>query len=182
MQLLSLRDLLLHELKELRYVEECLLEALPQMSTAANNEELTTAFSDHLVETREQLTRLDEIDALMGQAGVGAAVDEPMDVVTQDSVIDRLIQDGQKIIQSSGDPTVKDAALIAAGQKVEHYEIALYGCAVAHARALDLGEVQSLLEDTLSEEEDADSKLSFLAEGNLFVQGINEEAGEETNS
>lgn len=180
MKLLSLRDLLSHELLELRHVEERLLEALPLMSAAAANEELRTAFTDHLIETREHLSRLDEVQELLNQDGMVATMVQAVKKATKsDSVIDALIRDGEMVINCSGETSVKDAALIAAGQKVEHYEIALYGCAVAHSRALGLGDVQSLLEDTLREEEDADSKLNFLAEGNLFVKGINEEAEED---
>jgi ferritin-like metal-binding protein YciE len=87
-----------------------------------------------------------------------------------------LVEEGEEIIRSTGDPTVKDAALIAAAQRVEHYEMAGYGTVRTYANELGLDEAADLLQDTLDEEGDADKKLTKLAEGGLFKKGINDAA------
>src|SRR5215213_4129457 len=119
MELQSLKDVLTHELQDLHDAETQLVDALPKMAQAASNQELRGAFENHLTETRDHVRRLEE---LFGQLGISASGETC-------EGMKGLIKEGQKTIAAQGDPTVKDAALISAAQRVEHYEIAAYGTA-----------------------------------------------------
>jgi ferritin-like metal-binding protein YciE len=171
MALTSLNNLLLHELRDLYSAETQLVEALPKMAQAASHEDLKTAFNDHLAETRDQIDRLDHIFSHMGEQAEGEHC----------NAMEGLIKEGEEIIQESGEAHVKDAALIAAAQRVEHYEMAGYGAAHTYAKELGHRNVASLLNDTLSEEKAADKKLNKLATGGWLSSGINKEAREETS-
>lgn len=166
MQLQSLNDVLQHELQDLHDAEQQLLEALPKMAQAASNDELRQAFEHHLEETRDHVRRLDEI---FGQLGISAS-GEPCEGMRG------LIREGEKTIGAQGDPAAKDAAIIAAAQRVEHYEIAAYGSARTLADELDLDDTQDLLDQTLDEEANADKLLTKLATGGMLKTGINERA------
>lgn len=166
MSLNSLYALFLHELRDLYSAEHQLLKALPQMAQAATHAELKQAFTDHLDETRNQVGRLDRIFTLLGEHASGEHCD----------AMEGLIKEGEGLIKKDGDANVKDAALIAAAQRVEHYEIAGYGSAHTYAKLLDLDDVADLLQETLDEEGDANKKLNKIATGGLFGEGINEEA------
>jgi ferritin-like metal-binding protein YciE len=162
----SLQDLLIHELRDLHSAETQLTEALPKMERAASHDELKTAFKDHLEETRRQVERLDRaLSHLSVNAGNETC-----------EAMKGLIEEGSSIIEAQGDATVKDAALIGAAQRVEHYEIAAYGTAKTYADLLGHGEVKSLLDETLDEEAAADKKLNKLATGGWLSRGINREA------
>jgi ferritin-like metal-binding protein YciE len=165
MQLQTLQDLFQHELADLYSAETQLVAALPKLAQAASNDELRTAFEHHLDETRDHVRRLEEI-----RAQIGGSISEECEGMRG------LIQEGEEIIQGSGDPAVKDAALISAAQRVEHYEIAAYGTARTLADELDLGDAKDVLDQTLDEESNADKLLTKIATGGMLKTGINEQA------
>ena len=161
MALDSLHSLFLDELKDIYHAEKQLVRALPKMAKAASSPELQRAFSHHLKETQGQVQRLERVFKDLGQTPrakkcVGMA---------------GLVEEGEKIMEEEGEPAVIDAALIAAAQRVEHYEIAAYGCLRTYAQLLGLTVAEQLLQQNLSEEEAADQKLTALGEG-----GINQAA------
>ena len=166
MSLNSLNALFLHEIRDLYSAEHQLLKALPKMIAAASHAELKQAFSDHLEETKNHIGRLDRIFNSLGENSGGEHC----------NAMEGLIKEGEGLIEEDGNPTVKDAALIAAAQRVEHYEMAGYGAAHTYAELLDYDDAADLLQDTLDEEGDANKKLTKLATGGLFGEGINQEA------
>jgi ferritin-like metal-binding protein YciE len=149
----SLRELLIEELSDLYSAEKQLVAALPKMAKAANSENLRAAFESHLEETKDQVERLDQIFEQMGEKPKRKKC----------KAMEGLIEEGSEIISEDGVPEVKDAALIGAAQRVEHYEIAGYGTARSLAESLSLLEVVDLLQQTLDEEGEADKKLNDLA-------------------
>ena len=166
MSLMTYNDLLKEQIKDLFSAETQLLSALPKMVAAANNPDLKKAFSDHLEETRTHVSRLEK---------AGVELGFPLSGVTCNAM-KGLIEEAEELIQTPGTADVKDAALIAAAQRVEHYEIAAYGTICQLLDLTDADESKSLLHDTLEEEKDADSKLTKLATGKLFSSGINKDA------
>lgn len=154
MDLDNLENVLVLQLRDLLSAEEQLIEALPKMADAARAPELKSAFQTHLMETRQQKNRLQQAFRLLGKKAESETCD----------AMNGLIAEGQEIIGLDGDPDAKDAALIAAAQRVEHYEIAGYGCARAFARRLGHHEVAALLQETLEEEANADKILTHVAE------------------
>ena len=150
----NLDDLLLDQLRDLYDAENRLISALPKMAEAAHAPGLKQAFRDHLRETEGQKRRLEKAFRELGQEAKRESCE----------AMQGLIAEGQEMIELEGDPEVKDAGLIAAAQRVEHYEIAGYGCARAFARRLGHEVVARLLQETLSEEAAADAKLTHLAE------------------
>lgn len=169
MPISTLRELWYEELRDLYSAEVQILEALPTMISNASNEELSEALSDHLDETREHKNRLEEIARshdfkIEGHVCKG---------------IKGILMEGTELVNKVTDMDTKDAAIIAAAQRVEHYEIAAYGVALAFARELDENDAADLLDDTLQEEGAADSTLNQVATGGLFSGGINEEANPE---
>jgi ferritin-like metal-binding protein YciE len=149
----SMEDLFLHELKDLLSAERQMTKALPKLAKAAHSPKLKEAFEGHLAETEEHVVRLEQILSGMGVA-VRAEKCEAMQ---------GLIKEGDETVKLDGDPAVKDAALIAAAQRVEHYEIASYGCARTYAEQLGKLEFSGMLQQTLDEEKAADEKLTELA-------------------
>ena len=166
MQLNNLQDVLSEQLADLYSAETQLVQALPKMAKAAHSEELREAFEHHLEETRGHVRRLDDV---YGQVAL-ARIEEVCEAMQG------LIKEGEEVIAASGDSAALDAALIAAAQRVEHYEIAAYGSARAIAEELGYKDAKSLLDETLQEEGKADKLLSKLAEGGLGKGGINQEA------
>jgi len=166
MQLTSLQDVFMEQLEDLYSAETQLVRALPQMAGAASHDELREAFEHHLGETQDHVRRLDEIFGQLG-AKSGTETCEGMQ---------GLIREGEKIVQATGDPAAKDAALIAAAQRVEHYEIAAYGTARTLADMLDFDDAKDLLDQTLDEEANADKLLTKIATGGWLRTGINEKA------
>jgi ferritin-like metal-binding protein YciE len=162
MKIKSFEDLFHHELKDLYSAEKQLTKALPKMAKAATNADLKEAFESHLQETEGQLERLEKI---LGQLGVSTAR------VEKCKAMEGLIEEGKEILEEDLDPQLLDAALICAAQRVEHYEIAGYGCARTFAQMLGHDDIVELLQATLDEEGNADKKLTEIAES--FV---NEEA------
>jgi ferritin-like metal-binding protein YciE len=150
----GLRELFINELRELYDGEKQIVSALPKMAKAANSKALKAAFKQHLKETQEQVDRLEEIFDSIGEPPSG-----------RDSLaVEALVKQGQKAIAESGDGDARDAALITAAQKVEHYEIAGYGAVRTYAGLLGEREWARLLEETLDEEKAADKKLNAVSE------------------
>jgi ferritin-like metal-binding protein YciE len=166
-KLSSLDDLLVHELQDIYNAEGQILKALPKMAKAATNPELKTAFEEHRVQTEGHLRRLEEVFKLLGLPAKGKKCDG----------MAGLIEEGKKTMEQDADPAVLDAALIAAAQKVEHYEIASYGCVSTYAEMLGHDQVHELLGQNLDEEETTDQRLTALAE-----TVINPEAEEDFES
>lgn len=156
-KLLSLKDLLVYELRDLYSGESQLIEALPKMEEAAHHPSLKKAFHQHLEETRAQRERLVEIGRIMDVDMKGEKCE----------AMAGLIKEGSEIIKSKSTPEVKDAGLIGAAQRVEHYEIAGYGTANNFARQLGLTEVTNLLSQTEEEEKKTDDLLNRLAKDEI---------------
>jgi ferritin-like metal-binding protein YciE len=161
MSLNSLESLFIEELRDIYNGEKQILRALPKMAKAAESAELSQAFTKHLKETQGHVQRLEKILRELGQAIRGKQCKGMMG----------LLEEGKEKLEEDGEAAVLDAALIASAQKVEHYEIAAYGCLRTYAQLLGYDQVAKLLEQTLAEEEAADKKLTQLGEG-----GINEAA------
>lgn len=153
----TLQDLFLHEIQDLYDAEIRLTDALPKMAEAASSPELKSAFHHHLMETKEHVSRLERIFRQMGEDAERETC----------QAIKGLLSEGEEVIDSKGDEAVRDAALIAAAQRVEHYEIAGYGTAKAFAQRLGLQGVPELLNQTLQEEGKADKLLTSIAEGSV---------------
>lgn len=160
MKLESLHELLVHELRDLYSAENQLLKALPEMAEAASFPQLKSAFQTHLQETEKQVQRLTQVFKELEESPKGETC----------MGMEGLIEEGKKIIEEDADPSVRDAGLIVAAQKVEHYEIASYGSACVFAETLGLDNVKQILKQTLAEEEATDKKLSQLAEGVINVE------------
>lgn len=157
MTLDNLDKLLEKQLQDLYSAERQLISALPKMANAAASSTLKNAFRSHLAETRQHKTRLERAFRMLGKK----AKDEKCDAMKG------LIAEGEEVMSAGGDDDVKDAALIAAAQRVEHYEIAGYGCVRAFAQRLNRSDVAKLLEQTLKEEGAADKKLTQIAERSI---------------
>lgn len=156
----SLEDLFCDQIQDLYDAEQRLTKALPKMAGAAESPQLQKAFEQHLRETENQINRLERVFALLNK-DVESKTCEAMK---------GLIAEGDEVIQAKGDPDVKDAALIAAAQRVEHYEMAGYGTARTFAQRLGLQEAAQLLQETLNEEGATDHKLTELAEQAINVK------------
>jgi ferritin-like metal-binding protein YciE len=161
MSLDSLEKLFIEELRDIYNAEKQLTRALPRMAKAAESNELRDAFTLHTRETEGQIQRLERVFREVGQAVRGKKC----------KGMEGLIEEGKEKMEEEGEPEVLDAALIASAQKVEHYEIAAYGCLRTYAELLGYTEAAQLLQQNLEEEEATDKKLNQLAEG-----GINEQA------
>ena len=161
MKLESLKDLYLEQLKDLYSAETQLIQALPDMARAATSPDLKSAFNDHLRQTEEHVRRLERIFQDLQQDPKGHTCEG----------MKGLVKEGQEMIKMRGEASVLDAGLIAAAQRVEHYEIAGYGTVRTYAELLGKDDHVSLLERTLQEEEQTDELLTELAESH-----VNEEA------
>ena len=155
----NLRDLLIHELQDTYHAEKQLLKALPKMAKAATSGELKEAFESHLRETDEQVNRL---------AQVFDSLDEPVKEEKCEGMAG-IIEEGNELLKEEAADAVKDAGLIASAQKAEHYEIASYGCLCAWAELLGERDALELLRQNLAEEEEANEKLTDLAERSINV-------------
>ncbi len=156
----NLRDLLVDELRDLHHAENQLVKALPKMAKAASNEELREGFDEHLEQTKEHVDRLERCFKMLGLTAKGKTC----------PAMKGLVEEGEEAIDTDGPDAIRDANLIGAAQRVEHYEIAAYGTARAFAETLGETKIADLLQDTLDEEGETDKKLTALAEQ------INEEA------
>jgi ferritin-like metal-binding protein YciE len=162
----SLNDVLQEQLEDLHSAETQLIQALPKMAQAAHNDELKQAIEHHLEETRGHVKRVE--DAL-GELGISMPTEEC-------KAMKGLIAEGEELIQKDGDPTAKDAALIGAAQRVEHYEIAAYGTARQLADDCGYDSIKDLMDQTLDEESQADKLLTKIATGGMFKAGVNQQA------
>jgi ferritin-like metal-binding protein YciE len=159
-KLASLDDLLVHELQDIYNAEGQILKALPKMAKAATNPDLKAAFEEHRAQTEGQVQRLEQVFKLLGQPVKGKKCDG----------MAGLIEEGKKMLEADAEPEVLDAALIAAAQKVEHYEIASYGCLCTYAEMLGHDEAHELLGQNLDEEETTDERLTALAESVINIE------------
>ena len=162
MKLKTLHDLYVDQLKDLFSAENQLLKALPKMAKAATSPELSAAFTEHLAETKIQIERLETIFSELEFSPKGKAC----------KAMAGLLEEGAEAISDDADPSVRDAALIAAAQRVEHYEMAGYGCVRTFARLLGYEDSAQLLQTTLDEECSADKKLTELAESIINVEAV----------
>jgi ferritin-like metal-binding protein YciE len=165
----GLRELFVNELKDIYWAEKALTKAIPKMIKNASSEELVQALTDHLEVTEEQVKRAEQVFETMGLK-VQAKKCEAMD---------GLIKEAQEIMQETEKGVVRDAGIISAAQKVEHYEIATYGTLCAFAKTLGEEEVVELLEETLNEEKEADTTLTQIAESSINTQAKDEDEEEE---
>ena len=154
MKLQTLEDLFLHELKDLYSAENQLVKALPEMAQAATNPELKAGFEEHLEQTKGHVERLTKIGEQLGKRLTGHTC----------KAMEGLVEEGAELIDEDAEESVRDAGLIGAAQRVEHYEIAGYGTARALATRLGHDDFAELLEETLNEEKETDAKLTELAE------------------
>ena len=154
MPLNNLQDLYIDELKDLYSAEHQLLKALPKMAKAASSPELKNAFNTHLQQTRRQVERLDRIFRNLGKTPRGKKC----------IGMQGLIEEGSELLKEKAEPAVKDAGLISAAQRVEHYEMAGYGSVRTYAHMLGFDDAARALQETLDEEGDTDHKLTQLAE------------------
>ncbi|PKP47234.1 MAG: hypothetical protein CVT94_12110 [Bacteroidetes bacterium HGW-Bacteroidetes-11] len=152
-------------LKDIYWAENALLKAIPKMIKNVTSEELNDALTMHLEETKEQITRLEKVFALINVKAQGEKCD----------AMEGLIEEASEIMETYEEGSMRDAGIIAAAQKAEHYEIATYGTLRQFAETLLLTEVENLLAATLQEEKEADLKLSAVA-----MNAVNVEAAEQT--
>jgi ferritin-like metal-binding protein YciE len=149
----KLEDLFLMTLKDIYHGEKQILKALPKMAKHAESRELKATLEHHLQETEGQVERLDRVFKLMDKPARGEACE----------AIEGLIEEGEEVMEKAKDAAVCDAGMIAAGQAIEHYEIARYGTLIAWAKQLGMIEAAKLLEQTLEQEKKADKKLTDIA-------------------
>jgi ferritin-like metal-binding protein YciE len=160
MKLETLRDLYVEQLHDLYSAETQIVEALPKMAKAASNKQLQGAFQDHLGQTKEHVQRLETIFKQLGDKPKGEKC----------KGMEGLLKEGEEMIKMKGDPAAIDAGLIAAAQRVEHYEMAGYGCVRTYAQLLGDQQSMTLLQRTLDEEGMADKKLTALAENVINLE------------
>lgn len=158
----SLEDLFVNQLEDLYDAEHRIIRVLPKMSEAAQNSQLKQVFDKHLAETRRQVERLDTIFRQLGRTPERETCE----------AMKGLLREGEEMIDAKGDPSIRDAALIAAAQRVEHYEMAGYGTARSLATHLVNADAARLLQQTLDEEKAADSKLTEVAENAVNVHAL----------
>jgi len=160
----GLRELFIDELKDIVYAERALVKALPKMARNATEPKLAAAIEKHVAVTEGQVQRLEKIFEMLGESNRGKKCD----------AMEGLIKEGESIMEETEAGPVRDAAIISASQKIEHYEIASYGTLTAFAKTLGEDEIAKLLEETLAEEKDADTVLTDSA-----YNSINFEAAED---
>ncbi|HEX5070454.1 MAG TPA: ferritin-like domain-containing protein [Vicinamibacterales bacterium] len=165
----TLRDLFTEELQDILHGERQLVKALPKMAKAATSPELREALQNHLAETEEHVSRLEQAFEL---------IDETVKTKVC-AGLQGIIEEGSDVIKEHDKSPALDAAIIAGGQRAEHYEIAVYGTLMAWARALGHDDVAALLSDTLEEEKAADEKLTELAEAGINQAAQSSQSGED---
>jgi ferritin-like metal-binding protein YciE len=162
MELETLKDLYIHELKDLYSAEKQLTRALPKMAKAATDEQLADGFQKHLEQTEEHVNRLEQILESHDETTRGPKC----------KGMEGLIEEGKEIIEEDADEEVRDAGLISAAQRVEHYEMAGYGCARTYAELLGDAKGAQLLRTTLEEETVTDKKLTELAKTMINLKAV----------
>jgi ferritin-like metal-binding protein YciE len=160
MELQSLQDLYVEQLRDLYNAENQLISALPKMAKAAADPQLQEAFESHLEQTRGHAERIEHIFDRLGMKPKGQKC----------KAMEGLIEEGKEMIDMDGEPEIRDAGLVACAQRVEHYEIAGYGCVRTYARLLNDREGERLLQQTLEEEAQTDKNLTKLADSVLNRQ------------
>jgi ferritin-like metal-binding protein YciE len=169
MKLDSLEELYVEELRDLYNAEHQILKALPKMAKAASSREREKGFVEHLQQTKGQVDRLDQIFADLGKSTKGKKCE----------AMEGLLKEGAELLGADAEPSVLDAALIAAAQRVEHYEIAGYGCVRTYAKLLGHNEASKLLQQTLDEEKRTDEKLTELAVGSINTEAAEPEGSQQ---
>ena len=164
----NLRELLIEELKDLYSAEKQIVKALPKIIRGAASQELKAAITEHLEVTKAQVTRLDEVFGTLGE--------KPR--AKHCKGMEGLLEEGAESLEEEEKGTLRDLQLIGAAQRVEHYEVAAYGTARAMAEKLGMAQAAELLGETLAEEEQADTKLTEVAEGLYGEVETGEEAEE----
>jgi ferritin-like metal-binding protein YciE len=149
----GLRELFVDSLKDIYWAEKALTKALPKMAKNATNENLINALDQHLIVTEEQVSRLEEVFESLGEKATAKKCD----------AMEGLIKEGEGMLEETEPGAVRDAAIISAAQKIEHYEIASYGTLVAFANTLGEENASGLLQETLTEEKEADVALTEAA-------------------
>ena len=162
MKIDSLQKLFVEELRDLYSAEKQILKALPKMMKAATAPDLKAAFDQHLAETKGQVDRLEKIFESLGKNPKGKTC----------KAMEGLVEEGSDLMKEDIEPAVLDAGLIAAAQRVEHYEMAGYGTVRTYAKLLQNTEAAGLLQQTLEEEAATDKKLSRLAETSINLQAV----------
>ena len=162
----TMNDLFVESLRDVYDAETQLVEALPQMEKAASSAQLKSAFRTHLQQTETQRKRLEQVFEQMGMKASRKSC----------KGMEGLIKEGEEVIMAGGEPEIKDAALIAAAQKVEHYEISAYGTLRTLAGKLEMPDAKRLLQQSLDEEGATDHLLSQIAEGSATRAGVNDKA------
>ena len=170
MQSSQLMKLFEEELKDIYWAEKALTKAIPKMIKNATSADLVEALENHLMETEEQVKRAEQVFELTGKKAVAKKCE----------AMEGLIKEAEEIMEECEEGAMRDAGIISAGQKVEHYEIASYGTLRQFAETLGLTEAVALLEETLNEEKVADEKLTEVALGAINVEASEEE--EETKT
>ncbi len=160
MELETLKDLYIHELKDLHSAEKQIIKALPKMVKAASNKQLAAGFEEHLKQTKEHVARLEKILTSHDESTRGPKCEG----------MEGLLKEGDEMIEEDAEDEVRDAGLIAAAQRVEHYEIAGYGCARTYAELLGDPDAAALLQTTLTEESHTDKKLTNLAKSVINIR------------
>ncbi|MCJ8155094.1 ferritin-like domain-containing protein [Chryseobacterium sp. SSA4.19] len=161
----GLRELFIDELKDIIYAERALVKSLPKMAKNATEPKLIQAIEEHVAVTEGQVQRLEKVFEILGESNRGKKCD----------AMEGLIKEGEGIMEETEAGPVRDAGIISASQKIEHYEIASYGTLAAFARTLGEDEVASLLEATLAEEKEADSLLTESAYNSINFQAADED-------
>lgn len=162
-----LRELFLEELRDIYWAEKHLMKALPKMQKASSSEELATAFAEHLEVTREHVSRLEQVFELLGEKARGKKCE----------AMEGLTKEAESVLEDTEEGTsTRDAALIIAAQKVEHYEIAAYGGLATLAKTMGKADIKELLGQTLEEEKETDELLTHLAENNINRTASQEQA------
>lgn len=155
----DLGDLFVEQLKDVYDAEKRLIQALPQMEEAATSNELKVAFREHLEQTKSHCDKVEQVFRMLGK--------EPEE--TTCAGMKGLVAEGKEIISAKGDSAVRDAGLICAAQKVEHYEIGTYGTLRSFAEQLGRSDIAAVLQEILDDEEDTDKKLTLIAESSVNV-------------
>lgn len=159
MHMQDLQDLYIEELRDLYNAEKQLVRALPKMAKKASHDELKQAFTTHLEETKGHVDRLEQIFEKLGKRAGGKTC----------KAMQGIVEEGKETMEEDAEPEVMDAALIAAAQRAEHYEIAAYGTVRTYAKLLGDTQAAKLLQTTLDEEGKTDKKLTQLAESSINV-------------
>lgn len=166
----GLRELFVDSLKDIYWAEKALTKALPKMAKNATTEALVQAIEEHTEVTLKQVERLEQVFELLGEKAVAKKCE----------AMDGLIKEGEEIMQSTQEGPVRDAGIIAASQKIEHYEIATYGTLCAFAKTLGEDEAAAILEETLTEEKEADVTLTEAAYNSINFDAATEDEAEDT--